>query len=94
MSDLKRYLEIEMKDKEFHDAYVRLQPQIELMRLLIESRNKIQMTQADLSKVTGIRQSNISRIENGSCSPNLATIQKLAEGLGKRLEIRFVDKTA
>ncbi|MDW7657655.1 MAG: helix-turn-helix transcriptional regulator [Bacillota bacterium] len=91
MSDLKKHLDIEMTNPEFFEEYKRLQPQLELKRLLIESRNNSHMTQAALSRVTGIRQSNISRIENGSCSPNLSTIQKLAEGLGKRLEIRFVD---
>ena len=48
------------------------------------------MTQKELSEKTGIRQSNISRIENGNCSPTVETLEKIAEGLGKKLEIRFV----
>ena len=38
---------------------------------------------------SGIRQSNISRIENGTCSPTIATLQSLAKGLGKELSVNF-----
>ncbi|MDR2712380.1 MAG: helix-turn-helix domain-containing protein [Clostridiales bacterium] len=41
-----------------------------------------------LSK-TGIRQSNISRIENGNCNPTVATLQQIADGVGKTLHIEF-----
>ncbi|HAQ44693.1 MAG TPA: hypothetical protein DCQ81_00970 [Dialister sp.] len=33
---------------------------------------------------------NISRIEKGQSMPSIATLAKIAHGLGKRLEIRFV----
>ncbi|MBS5035263.1 helix-turn-helix domain-containing protein [Dialister sp. i34-0019-2H8] len=33
---------------------------------------------------------NISRIEKGQSMPSIATLAKIAQGLGKRLEIRFV----
>ena len=33
--------------------------------------------------------SNISRIENGTCSPTIATLESLARGLNKRLVISF-----
>ena len=47
------------------------------------------MTQKELADKSGVRQSNISRIESGSCSPTVATLQALAEGLGKKLVISF-----
>jgi len=47
------------------------------------------LTQSELAKKTGIRQSNISRIENGNCSPTIATLQQIADGVGKKLYIEF-----
>ncbi|MBR0483591.1 MAG: helix-turn-helix transcriptional regulator, partial [Oscillospiraceae bacterium] len=37
-----------------------------------------------MARRTGIRQSNISRIENGTSSPTVDTLARLAEGMGKR----------
>ena len=48
------------------------------------------MTQKELAEKTGIRQSNISRIENGSASPTIDTLARIAAGLGKQLKIDFV----
>lgn len=39
--------------------------------------------------MTGIRQSNLSRIETGICSPTLDTLQKIAVSLGKKLTIQI-----
>jgi transcriptional regulator with XRE-family HTH domain len=47
------------------------------------------LTQEELARKTGIRQSNISRIENGNCSPTVATLQQIASGVGKTLHIEF-----
>ena len=46
--------------------------------------------QKELAEKTGIRQSNISRIENGSASPTIDTLARIAAGLGKQLKIDFV----
>ena len=47
------------------------------------------MTQKELAEKTGIRQSNISRIESGACSPTSETLARIAAGLGKQLKIEF-----
>ena len=36
-----------------------------------------------------MKASNLSRLENGSGNPSVATLAKIARGLGRRLEIRF-----
>lgn len=56
---------------------------------LYETRTDLGITQKDLSKISGIRQSNISRIENGTCSPTIHTLATLALAMNKKLEIRF-----
>lgn len=58
--------------------------------LVVEARKSQNLTQKELSKLTGIRQSNLSRIENGKCTPTLEMLQKIAAGLGKRVVIQIL----
>ena len=89
MSDLKRYIEKQMDDPEFRAEYEASETEDQLTRSLIAARMASNMTQKELADKSGVRQSNISRIESGSCSPTVATLQALAEGLGKKLVISF-----
>ena len=57
---------------------------------LINERQKAGLSQQELSRKTGITQADISKIENGKGNPSIHTLQKLAKGLGKRLQIQFV----
>jgi len=61
-----------------------------LVSALIELRRHRQMTQKQLEEVTGIPQSEISRIESGHANPTLATLRVLVRALGG--EIRIVEK--
>jgi len=54
---------------------------------LIGRRQALQMTQQQLAAVSGIRQSEISRIESGHGNPTLKTIGALARALGAELRI-------
>ena len=65
-------------------------PEYEAIRAVIAARLACNMTQKELAEKTGIRQSNISRIENGSASPTIDTLARIAAGLGKQLKIDFV----
>ena len=78
-----------MQDSEFLSEYEKTRSEFELMHALIDARINSNMTQKELSIKSGVRQSNISRIENGTCSPTIATLQALAKGLGKKLVITF-----
>ena len=89
MSDLKHYIERQMNDPEFKSEYDASETEYQLTRSLIAARIASNMTQKELADKSGVRQSNISRIESGSCSPTVATLQALAEGLGKKLVISF-----
>ena len=59
---------------------------------LISAREICNITQRDLSKRAGITQGDISKIENGNANPSLSTLERLAEGLGMRIEFNFVGK--
>ena len=89
MSDFRKYLDNQKKDPEFKKEWEQLQPEQEVMRALIQARLESNITQKELAARTGIRQSNISRIESGSCSPNISTLQQIAKGMGKQLHIEF-----
>ena len=89
MTNYQKLKEELMQNPEFREEYEKTRPEFEIMHALIDARINSNMTQKELSVKTGIRQSNISRIENGTCSPTVATLQALAEGLGKKLTISF-----
>ncbi len=90
MSDFKNYLAQQMEDPAFAAEYEAQRPEYEAIRAVIASRLACNMTQKELAEKTGIRQSNISRIENGSASPTIDTLARIAAGLGKQLKIDFV----
>ncbi len=90
MSDFKKYLAQQMEDPAFAAEYEAQRPEYEAIRAVIAARLACNMTQKELAEKTGIRQSNISRIENGSASPTIDTLARIAAGLGKKLKIDFV----
>ncbi|MCL2204457.1 MAG: helix-turn-helix transcriptional regulator [Defluviitaleaceae bacterium] len=92
MNDYKTYLDEQLKDPDFAAEWERQAPEREYIKAIIAARMELNLTQAELSKRTGIRQSNISRIENGNSSPTIATLQQIASGMGKTLHIEFRQK--
>ena len=89
-SDLDILLEEEMNDTEFSKAWEETELEDQIKRMMIEARISNNMTQKQLAEKSGIRQSNISRIENGACLPTLSTLYDIAKGLGKKLRIEMV----
>jgi len=89
MSDFKKHLNEQLKDPEFATEWERQSPERDYIKAIIAARVDKKLTQKELAERTGIRQSNISRIENGNCSPTVATLQQIAIGMGKKLHIEF-----
>ncbi len=54
---------------------------------LIESRREGKLSQRQLAKLSGVPQSEISRIETGASNPTYATITALLRPLGKRVQL-------
>ena len=90
MRDLQKRRKELLKDPEALAEYEAQKPEMEVIRALIGARIEQNLTQEQLARRSGIRQSNISRIENGTCSPTISTLQQLASGMGKKLHIEFV----
>ncbi len=76
-------------DPELYKEYKALEPEYEIIRQIIKVRNELNLTQKELAARTGIKQSNISRLESGSYNPSLVFLKKIAHGLGKELHIEF-----
>lgn len=89
MSDFQNYLKEQLKDRAFAAEYESMRPEYEAIRAIIAARLESNMTQKELAEKTGIQQSNISRIENGTSSPTIDTLSRLAAGMGKKLKIEF-----
>ena len=66
------------------------QTETQIMRSMIDARLEAGMTQKQLSEKTGINQSNLSRIERGTGNPSVATLERIASALGKKVSISFV----
>lgn len=60
----------------------------DIAKALKQARLDAGLTQNDLSRLSGVTQSNIARIENGLVDPTIKTVEKLLAPLGKRLEIK------
>ena len=58
---------------------------------IINNRNEAGLTQKELAATSGLTQSNISKFENGISKPSIESLKKIADALGKRLIVRFVD---
>lgn len=85
----REHLKEMMEDEAFRKEYETLQPQYEVVKQIISAREELHITQKDLAERTGIRQSNISRLERGNYNPSVEFLRKIAKGLGKELHIEF-----
>lgn len=78
-----------LKDPEFRKAYAEADSEVRLSVALADAREKAGLTQAQLAHILGTRQSNISRIEKGAQNVTLRTLERMAEALHRRIEIRL-----
>ncbi len=89
---LKDYKKKKMQDPEFAKAYEEIQPEMNVIRAMIEARISQNLTQKELSERTGIAQTEISRLENGTRNPSIKLLQRLADGMGMVLNVTFTPK--
>ena len=69
-----------------------IQPEMNVIRAIIEARTSQNLTQKELSERTGIAQTEISRLENGTRNPSIKLLQRLADGMGMVLNVTFTPK--
>lgn len=78
-----------LKNPKIKAEYDKLQPEFALIQAMIDARVQKRVTQEELARKIGTKQSVISRLETGRGNPSVAFLKKLAAALNTRLEIRF-----
>jgi predicted transcriptional regulator len=65
-----------------------------MLDTILKARAEAGLTQSEVAERMGTKAPAVARLENalvtGKPSPSLATLQKYARALGKRVEVRFV----
>lgn len=92
MKTLKEYKAEQMRDTEFVKEYESIQPEMDVIRAIVEARTSQNLTQKELAERTGINQADISKLENGTRNPSVNLLKRLADGMGMVLKIEFVPK--
>lgn len=92
MKTLKQFKEEQMLNTEFVKEYEAVQPEMDIVRAIIDARTAQNLTQKELAERTGINQADISKLENGTRNPSVNLLRRLAEGMGMALKIEFVPK--
>lgn len=92
MKTLKELKAEQMKNPEFAKAYEEIQPEMNVIRAIIDARTFRNMTQKELSLRSGIAQTEISRLERGTRNPSIKLLQRLAEGMDMVLQVTFIPK--
>ena len=81
-----------MKNPGFVKEYEAIQPEMDIIRAMIDARTAQHLTQKELAERTGINQADISKLENGTRNPTINLLKRLAEGMDMTLKIEFVPK--
>ena len=90
--NLKEYKRRKLVEPEFDDAYEEVQAEMNIVRALVDARISRNLSQKELSEKTGINQTEISRLENGTRNPTVRLLQRLADGMDMVLDISFKSK--
>lgn len=93
METLNEFLDQQMQDPEFKKEYEKIQPEMDIIRAIVDARVSNNLTQKELADRTGINQADISKLENGTRNPTLRLLQRLADGMDMVLKIEFIAKS-
>ena len=55
--------------------------------MLVKARKKVNLTQKELSDITGLSQQMISRVETGATDTTLKTLSKYLNGIGYNIKL-------
>lgn len=78
-----------LSDPATKEEFDKLAPRYAVISQLIAARIKNKMTQQDVARKIGTKQSAIARLESGSVNPSLEFLQKIAQVMGYKLTIHI-----
>lgn len=88
MGSFEDFIEKTKKEKPgFREIWDRMRHQRELIQMLIDTRIARGMTQTELAEKAGLKQSALSRLENGRIPPNITTVLAVVKALGMRVTL-------
>lgn len=88
MGSFEDFIEKTKKEKPgFREIWDRMRHQRELIQMLIDTRIARGMTQTELAEKAGLKQSALSRLENGRIPPNITTVLAVVKALGMRITL-------
>lgn len=90
MSDLKKYIvNRKKKDKKFAEGFDEGYEQFKIGIILRQARESAGLTQEELALRLQTKKTAISRIENHAEDIKLSTLERVANALGKRLQVHI-----
>ena len=75
------------RSKKIKTAYATLEPEFQIITALIKRRLEKGITQLELAKRVGTKQSAIARLESGTYNPSLDFLKKVTSALDARIRI-------
>ena len=91
MSDLDRYVDQRKKrDKRFAEGFDEDYEQFKIGEVLRQAREAAGLTQEELAQRVHTKKTAISRIENHAEDIKISTLKRVAEALGKRIQIYLI----
>jgi len=88
--DFKAYLSEKLKDKQFKKHYDDYGKRLEVAYKILQMRKNAGISQTELARKIGTKQSNVVRMESGCQNFTTQTLQKIADVFGRSLKIEFV----
>jgi len=77
-----------LKKPGIRKEYEALKPKYDMIRMLIERRNQLQMSQTKLARIVGTKQPAISRLEKGDYNTTLSTFFRVANALDLDISLK------
>ena len=88
--NFQKYLAEKLKNPKFRKYYNEYGKQLEIAYQILKLRKQKRLSQAELAKRIGTKQSDIARMEAGQQNFTTDTLQKIASALERDLKIEFV----
>lgn len=91
MNNFQKYLDEQLGNVVFNEEVLEDEEDFPIEQILAQqivlARKEKNISQSTLSKIIGIQQASLSKIENGEGNPSIQTLQRIAKGLDKKLII-------
>ncbi len=88
----KEVLERELANPEVKQEYDALEQEFEVREVMIQLRRKMHMSQGDLAKLLGTKQTYISRLESGKIKMTLPYFARVVRALNADVEVTIIPK--